>query len=87
MNTIIAVLDKYVPGIEQGIVFAVEIYLAANPGVSAEQAVTDTEGQIKHLIREKIGVFVDFGWPWIEPVVHDAVVNAVSGAKPAEVVP
>ena len=50
------------------------------PGITDTTLLSTEDGTIKHLIRTKIGFFVDLIWGAIEPYIDQAITAAIAQA-------
>ena len=57
------------------------LIIATNPGISDNSLVSDEDGTIKHLVRQHIGWFVDFVWPFVAQYVDLAIRQAIPAAR------
>lgn len=70
--------------LQEQLVAAIKIKVLANPSISDTDLVSTEDGTLKHSVRGKIGFFVDFLWPDIEPTL-DRVILAAAAEAHAEI--
>ena len=66
---------------------AITVQIMLNPSITDAQLLSSEDGSMKHFARKKIGFFVDFVWPFIEPTVDAAITAAIPPARAAATPP
>lgn len=73
--------------LEKVILPAITVQIMLNPSITDAQLLSTEDGSMKHFARKKIGFFVDFVWPFIEPTVDSAITAAIPQARAAATPP
>lgn len=82
MNTAQTILQMYgIPYAVQQFEPAIAAQLVINPALTDAQLVADEDGTLKHFVRGKIGFFVDFVWPAVEPELDSILALAVANVR------